>query len=112
MMYSWLPEMAASQLCYICRMKTASLPAVRIAPELRERAQSQLRDGESLSAFVEEAVRLNVLRREADREFVERGLASLARAQQSGKYHSADKVLRELRADLAAVRKRAAAEPG
>jgi hypothetical protein len=107
-----MSEKAASQLCYICLMKTASLPAVRIAPELRDRAQSQLRDGESLSAFVEEAVRLNVLRREADREFVERGLASLARAQQSGKYHSAGKVLRELRADLAAVRKRAAAETG
>ena len=89
-------------------MKTASLPAVRIAPELRERAQSQLRDGESLSAFVEEAVRLNVLRREADREFVLRGLASLKRARETGSYHSTAKVLGELRADLAAVRKRRA----
>jgi hypothetical protein len=87
-------------------MKTASLPAVRIAPELRERAQTQLRDGESLSAFVEEAVRLNVLRREADREFVQRGLDSLARARQSGKYHSAGKVIRELRADLSHAKKR------
>ncbi len=87
-------------------MKTANLPAVRIAPELRERAQSQLREGESLSAFVEEAVRLNVLRREADHEFVGRGLASLKRASETNNYHSAAKVLGELRADLVAARKR------
>lgn len=89
-------------------MKTASLPAVRIAPELRERAQSQLRDGESLSAFVEEAVRLNVLRRESDREFTLRGLASLKRARETNSYHSVAKVMGELRADLAAARKRRA----
>ena len=89
-------------------MKTASLPAVRIAPELRERAQSQLRDGESLSSFVEEAVRLNVLRREADREFIERGLDALTKARETNSYHSAAKLMGELRADLAAVRKRRA----
>ena len=96
----------ALHLCYICRMKTASLPAVRIAPDLRERAQSQLRENETLSAFVEEAVRLNVQRREADREFLERGMASLLRARETGEYHSAAKVLTELRGDLAAARKR------
>ena len=95
-------------LCYIRHMKTASLPAVRIAPEMRERAQSQLRDNETLSAFVEEAVRLNVLRREADREFLERGMTSLLRAQETGDYHSAAKVLTELRGDLAAARRRRA----
>ena len=89
-------------------MKSASLPAVRIAPELRERAQSQLRDGESLSAFVEEAVRLNVLRRESDREFIERGMASLKRARETNSYHSVAKVMGELRADLAVARKRRA----
>lgn len=89
-------------------MKTASLPAVRIAPELRERAQSQLREGESLSSFVEEPVRLNVLRREADREFVEHDLASHKCACETNRYHSVAKVVGELRADLAAVRKRRA----
>lgn len=89
-------------------MKTARLPAVRIAPELRERAQSQLRDGESLSAFVEQAVRLNVLRRESDREFIARGMASLERARATNSHHSAAKVLGELRADLAVARRRRA----
>jgi len=98
----------ALHLCYSCNMKTASLPAVRIAPELRERAQSQLRTDETLSAFVEEAVRLNVLRREADREFLERGMASLALARETGVYHSAAKVLGELRGGLATARKRRA----
>ena len=89
-------------------MKTASLPAVRIAPELRERAQSQLRDDESLSAFVEEAVRLNVLRLESDRELTLRGMASLKRARETNSTHSAAKVMGELRADLATARKRRA----
>ena len=89
-------------------MKTANLPAVRIAPELRERAQSQLCADETLSAFVEEAVRLNVMRREADREFLERAMVSLASARKTGVYHSAAKVLGELRGDLAAARKRRA----
>jgi hypothetical protein len=34
-------------------MKTATFPAVRVEPELREAAESVLSDGESLSAFVE-----------------------------------------------------------
>jgi hypothetical protein len=43
----------------------------------------------------------------APTEFIRRGLESLTRARQSGKYHPATKVLRELRADLSAARKRA-----
>lgn len=87
-------------------MKTASLPAVRITPELHDRAQGELREGESLSSFVEEAVRRNIERREAERAFLERGLESLAKARESGRYHSSDSVLRELRADLEAARRR------
>lgn len=87
-------------------MKTASLPAVRITPELRDRAQGELREGESLSAFVEESVRRNIERREAERAFLERGLESLAKARESGRYHSAQSVLRELRNDLESARRR------
>ena len=101
-------RVVALHLCYIHNVKTASLPAVRIAPALRERAQTQLRADETLSAFIEEAVRLNVIRREAEREFLERGMASLARSRETGVYHSAAKVLGELRGGLAAARKRRA----
>ena len=41
-------------------MKTAAIPAVRVSPELRQAAVELLRNGETLSGFVEEAVRRNV----------------------------------------------------
>jgi hypothetical protein len=41
-------------------MKTAAIPAVRVSPELREAAEAVLQSGETLSGFVEDAVRRNV----------------------------------------------------
>ena len=41
-------------------MKTASIPSLRVDPELRRAAQSVLREGESLSRFVEESIRAAV----------------------------------------------------
>jgi hypothetical protein len=38
-------------------MKSATFPSVRVEPELRAAAEDVLQDGESLSGFVEQAIR-------------------------------------------------------
>jgi predicted transcriptional regulator len=88
-------------------MKTATMPALRVQPELRQAAEEMLRPGETLSAFVEEAVRRNVALRRTQQEFIARGLASLEEAKKTGIYFSADEVLQELDAMLAAARQKA-----
>jgi predicted transcriptional regulator len=77
-------------------MKTASLPSLRVDPELRRAAESVLEDGESLSSFVEDSVREGIERRRLRSEFLARGLASRDEAIQTGEYVSADQVHREL----------------
>ena len=77
-------------------MKTATMPALRVHPELRQAAEEILRPGETLSGFVEDALRRNVDLRRAQQSFVERGLASREAAKQSGKYVSASQVLKKL----------------
>ncbi|MDD5299603.1 MAG: prevent-host-death protein [Gallionella sp.] len=81
-------------------MKTATMPALRVQPELRQAAEEMLRPGETLSAFVEDALRRNVELRRAQQEFIARGLASRDAAKESGEYVSAKKVLSKLSAKL------------
>ncbi len=77
-------------------MKTASIPSLRVNPELRHAAESVLQDGETLSSFVEQSLRSNIERRRFQQEFVARGLASRDEALRTGEYISAENVLREL----------------
>lgn len=81
-------------------MKTATMPALRVEPELRQAAEEILRPGETLSAFVEDALRRNVELRRAQQEFIARGLVSRDAAKKSGEYVSAKKVLSKLSAKL------------
>ena len=81
-------------------MKTATMPALRVQPELRQAAEEMLQPGETLSGFVEESLRRNVERRQAQQEFLVRGLASRDAAKQSGKYVAADVVLAKLAAKI------------
>ncbi len=96
--------MLASQKRYTLRMKTATLPSIRVEPALRSTVESVLGEGESLSQFVENAVRITVQHRQHQSAFVARGLASLAAAQQSQDYVDADQVLSDLRSRLAKAR--------
>ena len=89
-------------------MKTAAIPAVRVPPELRHAAEELLRSGETLSGFVEDAVRRNVEYRRAQAEFIARGLASRDAAQASGRYVKAAAVLGKLERRLKNARKKAA----
>lgn len=50
-------------------MKTATLPAVRVAPEVRELVESVLKEGESLSMFIEETVKKQAQWRKEDEAF-------------------------------------------
>ncbi|WP_353224583.1 YlcI/YnfO family protein [Salinisphaera sp. C84B14] len=74
-------------------MKTASIPAVRVSPDLREAAERVLRDGETLSAFVEASIREQVHARESQEAFIARGLAAREEAQRTGEYFTVDEVL-------------------
>lgn len=85
-------------------MKTATLPPLRVDNELRAAAESVLQEGETLSGFVLEAVRLNIERREAQREFIARGLTAREEARQSGKYVSSAEMLKRLDKSLAKAR--------
>ena len=75
-------------------MKSASIPSLRVDPALRREAESVLQEGETLSSFVEQSIRSNIARRQA--QFIIRGLTSRDEARQSGVYFSAGEVLAEL----------------
>lgn len=77
-------------------MKTATIPSLRVAPELRQAAESVLQEGETLSGFVEQSIRAQIERRRFQQEFIARGLASLAETKQTGVYYSSEFVLDEL----------------
>ena len=85
-------------------MKTATFPAVRVNPELRQAAEEILQEGETLSSFVEQSIRENVERRRFQQAFIARGLRSRDEARQTGRYVSADAVIGRLEKMLASVK--------
>ncbi len=87
-------------------MKSATLPSLRVDPELREAAESVLEEGETLSGFIEASVRETIVRRRTRAEFVARGLASRDDARRSGEYIAADVVHAQLTEKLARARAR------
>ncbi len=78
-------------------MKTATLPAVRVQPEMRALAESVLNEGESLSMFIEDSLKKQIAFRKSERDFIARGMASAARAKETGIYYGGESVLAELR---------------
>ena len=78
-------------------MKSATIPSLRVTPELRHAAENVLRDGETLSSLVEESLRKQIEHRVLQREFIARGLAARDQAKASGQYASTDEVMDSLR---------------
>jgi predicted transcriptional regulator len=74
-------------------MKTASLPSLRVEPELRSAAESVLQEGETLSGFIEDSIRSNIERRQNQKIFIARGLLSREKAKETGEYLSDKEVL-------------------
>ena len=90
-------------------MRSTTLPPLRVTPEMRREAEAVLEQGETLSAFVLASVEQQIEARRAREKFVERGLASGAEARRTGKYVSADAVLRKLKRRLDVAKAKAAA---
>jgi Arc/MetJ-type ribon-helix-helix transcriptional regulator len=86
-------------------MKSAVIPQVRVEPELRAELESVLREGESLSEFVEASVRNAVAFRRVQTRFHERGQAAWEHYQSTGESVSTEEVLGKLQAKLDAKRK-------
>lgn len=95
----------ALQLQYNKRMKTATIPPIRVAPEFRIEVEGVLEQGESLSEFVENAVRMTVSKRKNQAEFVRRGIAAIEETQRTGGGIPAEVVIAKLEAKLAAARR-------
>ena len=77
-------------------MKTASMPSLRVDPKLRHDAESVLREGETLSSFMEQALRSCIQSRQAQKEFITRGLVSRDEARRTDVYFASDVVLSEM----------------
>ena len=82
-------------------MKSATLPPLRVAPELRQAAESVLHEGESLSGLMEQSLRGEVNRRRLQAEFIARGLDARDEAKRTGVYYGKEESLAALDAVLA-----------
>jgi predicted transcriptional regulator len=85
-------------------MKTATIPSLRVDPELRAAAESVLKEGETLSAFMEDSLRRQVEYRRTQAEFIARGLAAREEGERTGFYYSSEDVLAMMRRKLDAVK--------
>ncbi|MEI1252709.1 YlcI/YnfO family protein [Rhizobium aouanii] len=90
-------------------MKTASLPSLRVDPELRAAAESVLKEGESLSSLIEDSLRRQIDYRKTQAEFIARGLAGLADAERSGVFYTTDDIQELMRKKLEKAKARKAA---
>jgi hypothetical protein len=104
--HSLMGMQSAAHLRYTFSMKTASLPSIRVEPELRAQLEDVLGDNETLTEFVEGAVRAAVEHRRVEAEFQARGEAAWQEFKRTGVSYSTEEVFAELRARLADRRQR------
>ena len=86
-------------------MKTATIPPLRVDPQLRQSAENLLYEGETLSSFVIDSIKDSIKNRQLKKEFIDRGLRARDESKISGEYYDADSVLSELKDMLNNVRK-------
>lgn len=86
-------------------MKTALIPQVRVEPELRLALESVLREGESISEFVETSMRSAVEFRRVQKSFQERGERAWKRYHRTGEHASPESILSKLQGKLDVRRK-------
>jgi hypothetical protein len=84
--------------------KSRTIPPLRVSEQLRADAENVLEPGETLSAFVMDAVERSIDFRKSQREFLARGMASADRARDQGGHVAAAKAMAGLRKRLAAAR--------
>jgi hypothetical protein len=93
-------------------MRSATFPPIRVEPEVRAEVEAVLREGESLTQFIEEAVVAAAAWRRTQAEFVTRGEAAIARWKQEGGGQSVDEVMAHLQGRLDDAKRQAAARVG
>lgn len=89
-------------------MKTATLPMLRVRPEVRDAVESLLETGETVSSFVEQAVLERLERRRYQSEFIARGLLARDQAREANRYISSDEVIADLSDMLDAAKSQSA----
>lgn len=79
-------------------MKTATLPSVRVEPELElcDTTGKGRLEGETLSGFVGQSIPGRIERRRFQSEFTARGIASRDEARRTGEYVASSEVLERL----------------
>ena len=93
-------------------MRSATFPPIRVKPEVRAEVEAVLREGESLTQFIEEAVVAAAAWRRVQAEFVSRGEAAIERWRQEGGGRTVDEVVTGLQGRLDDAKRRAAERPG
>lgn len=86
-------------------MKTPTTPLFRVAPELWQAAEESLHEGETLSAFVEAALRAQIEQRRLQGESVARGPAARDQARRASRHIGADAMIARLQSQLDKARK-------
>ena len=81
-------------------MKSATIPQIRVEPDLRAQLEAVLQQGETLSEFVETSVRDAVEFRRVQAQFHERGQVAWENFQRSGAAMSGNDMLDKLQARL------------
>jgi hypothetical protein len=101
-----------ARLLYTLGMRSAAFPPIRVEPEVRAEVEAVLREGESLTQFIEEAVVAAAAWRRVQAEFVTRGEAAIQRWKQEGGGHAVDEVMADLQSRLDEAKRRAAQRAG
>ena len=89
----------------VTNVKSRTIPPLRVSEQLRADVESVLAPGETLSAFVMDAVSRTIDFRQSQQDFLARGMASAKRARAEGGYVPADKAIARLRRRLASARR-------
>lgn len=89
-------------------MRSATFPPIRVKPEVRSEVEAVLREGETLTQFIEEAVVSAAAWRRSQAEFVARGEAAIEQWKREGGGLSVDEAMADLQGRLDAARNQAA----
>lgn len=95
-----------TQTQYTSPMKSAVIPQIRVEPELRAELESVLRQGETLTDFVETTVRNAIAFRRVQTAFQARAQAASEEYHRTGVSVPVDTVLQRLQSKLDAKRKK------
>ena len=85
-------------------VKTATLPALRVSPALRASAERALRPHETLSKLMETSLERFIAHRQAEDDFIARGLRGGQQAREQNLHIPADTVIAKMEQKLSAAK--------